>query len=136
MCVAHTFDEQQGNGLGSPAQWWQEQPQPFPRAVVLPRAIWSLFLTSTFSSSSLLLQEAEQTAWKTRRDLHVSAKIDWEEVQTSSHNSHNHPLTQKGKLLKNSDSTKHSRGFTGFCLQFPRGFFSLFLLGKLVPLIL
>lgn len=101
-----------------------------------PGQFGAFFLTSTFSSSSLLLQKAEQTAWKTRRDLHVSAKIDWEEVQTSSHNSHNHPLTQKGKLLKNSDSTKHSRGFTGFCLQFPRGFFSLFLLGKLVPLIL
>lgn len=44
----------------------------------------------------------------------------------SSHNSHDHPLAQKGEFLKNSGSTKHSRsfrGFMGFCPSFLRGFF-------------
>jgi len=75
--------------------------------------------SSTLAGPTMLPLKAAQTA-----AIRASAKIQRgrrSDVQFTQY----HPSTQKAEFLKNSNSTKHSGGFKGFCLWFSRGFFFL-----------
>lgn len=141
LSVRHVFlmhTKMRSSWLMALALWWHEQPNPFFSQRCVPRATGSLVPASTRACRAVLLQKAARTAGKTRGSPGQVQKFTFlvgEEVQT--HNSHM-PIHQHNK--ENFSRTLIAQniwGFLrGFCLWFSREFFSSFLVGKLMPLIL
>lgn len=121
------------------AHWWQEQPKPLLQPMVCAQGNWEPPPHIHLRLPCCAPAEGGTNSWENKRgspgQVQKFTFLVGEEVQT--HNSHM-PIHQHHK--ENFSRTLIAQniwGFLrGFCLLFSREFFSSFLVGKLMPLIL